>query len=411
MTSRTDIPDRTDELVTEWICDEAGFAALAAEWDSLHLGSAAATPFQRADWLAAWWQSYGTGALRVLTVRRNGRLVGGAALMVERRNGARVLSPVGRGLSDISEFIAAPSDREGGVDEVVRKFAGALVDLRGWDVFDIPEVRRGSVADRLAHAWEGGSWRTPSSVCLTLAGQPLDEVLPNLPKGTRHTIRRKLRIIDSVGVTVRTAAPHEAADAVATLLRLHDLQWRGRGGNPEHLTPRFRALLQHAVSKLAPVGAARVELHSLDGRVQAAQLLLVSGSFVGAYLSGAHPDLRARIDVATLFVRRSLAITAELGLPQLDLLRGDEDYKMRWRPERIVQERVLLSRAATPRAAAYIALARGRAMVRARLVEHPDLHAAVTKALRTGRQDGPLAALRGIRAELPTKSRGENEVS
>jgi CelD/BcsL family acetyltransferase involved in cellulose biosynthesis len=400
MTSRTYAAHGSGEWTTDWVDDPVDFAAVAPEWDELHRRTPTATAFQRSAWLAAWWRSYGAGELRVLTVRRGGRLVGGAALMLERRRGTRVLSPVGRGLSDITELLATPLGEGGEVDEVVRELAEALHAATGWDVLDLPEIRPEGVADRLARCWAGRCWRTPASVCLQLSGRPFDDLLLELPSKTRGTIRRKVRIIDGAGLAARTAAAHEIADAIETLLRLHELQWRGRGGNPEHLTPRFAALLRTAVSELAHSGEARVELYTLDGRVQAADLLLVDRSSVGAYLVGVDPQLRDRVDVATLLVRHNLAITAALGRQRLDLMRGEEDYKARWRPARVEQERVLLARSSGPAAAAYVSLIRGRAAARAWLVERPQLRAAVTAALRAGRQDGPLGALGSVARTL-----------
>ena len=57
---------------------------LTGEWTALadRLG---ATPFVRPQWVAAWWRAFGVGELTILTLRRNGRLVG--LLPVARRHG------------------------------------------------------------------------------------------------------------------------------------------------------------------------------------------------------------------------------------------------------------------------------------------------------------------------------------
>lgn len=57
---------------------------LTGEWTALveRLG---ATPYVRPEWVAAWWRAFGTGELKILTLRREGRLVG--LLPVARRHG------------------------------------------------------------------------------------------------------------------------------------------------------------------------------------------------------------------------------------------------------------------------------------------------------------------------------------
>ena len=48
---------------------------LAAEWTEL-AERTGATPYVRPEWVAAWWRAFGAGKLKILTLRRQGRLVG-----------------------------------------------------------------------------------------------------------------------------------------------------------------------------------------------------------------------------------------------------------------------------------------------------------------------------------------------
>ncbi|NMI00082.1 GNAT family N-acetyltransferase [Pseudonocardia acidicola] len=391
----------TGVWATRWVRDVAGFADLAQEWDALHNRCPGATAFQRAGWLTAWWAAYGRDDLRVLTVRRSGQLVAGAAVMLERRHGVRVLTPVGRGVSDVSEFLVQAGDLQA---PALGRLSAALAAEPGWDVLDLPEVRAGGIAAQVEAAWPGRRWSSPSSVCLELPGRPLDELLPQLPTRTRGTIRRKLRTIDQAGVAVRTAAPAEIADGVTTLLALHERQWRGRGGNPEHLTPRFARLLRQAATALAATGNARLEQYRIDGTVLAAELLLIDGDSVGGYLTGVDPALRERVDTATLMVRHNLALTAELGKDRLSLLRGEEDYKLRWRPMRVEQHRVLLARRGGPVAVAYAGLVGARATTGRWLADrHPELRDTLADALQCARQEGPAAGARALRTRARTR--------
>ena len=58
---------------------------LAAEWEEL-AEQTKASPFRRPGWIVAWWRALGKGALEILTIRRDGRLV--AVLPLGRQFGA-----------------------------------------------------------------------------------------------------------------------------------------------------------------------------------------------------------------------------------------------------------------------------------------------------------------------------------
>nr|MDT0525498.1 glycosyl transferase family 1 [Streptomyces sp. DSM 41633] len=125
------------------------FGALAGEWDALHRRCATATPFQSHAWLHSWWISYGQeGRLRVLLVRRSGRLIGAAPLMLAHRP-MPLLVPMGGAISDFFDIL---------LDEEEAGYAvGAL--QRGLDraarhaVIDLREVRPDASAQLLFGRW------------------------------------------------------------------------------------------------------------------------------------------------------------------------------------------------------------------------------------------------------------------
>jgi hypothetical protein len=89
------------------------------------------------------------------------------------------------------------------------------------------------------------------------------------------------------------------------------------------------------------------------GRLQASILLLISRDLVGAYLYGAEPTLREQVDVSTMMLPDQLNLATRLGRPTLSLLRGVEDYKMRWRPRAVQNRRIVLARPGSARGTAY----------------------------------------------------------
>ncbi|MFF5984823.1 GNAT family N-acetyltransferase [Streptomyces olindensis] len=332
----------TAELVT----DERAFAGLAADWDRLHRRYAAATPFQSHAWLRSWWVSYGgRGRLRVVLVRAGdgGDLVAAAPLRLVRRP-LPALVPLGGAISDYGDVLVDDEHGEAAVaaltDALSAAARTALIDLR--------EVRPGGAAERVYERWPGPRGRVDDSVCLELPAVPMGELIARLPSKTQQRLRAKLRRLDALGIQRRVVDPGEVEAALLRLLELHRLQWQGRKVTPEHLRTRFRDHLVRSVGPMVRSGDAVVTEFRLDDEVVAVDLTLLSARLAGGYLYGADPVLREhKADVAAMLLDSTATHTKDGTLGTLSLLRGNEPYKHHWRPETVVNQRLLLARRRT----------------------------------------------------------------
>lgn len=339
------------------LTDVEAFAQVGAEWDDLWVRVPGAAAFQRHAWLAAWSRAYAApGRLAVVMVRDGGALVAAAALHLERRGGLAVLAAIGGPMSDVTDVLVDPVS-----PGAVQLLRDALLGIPGWAALDLPELPPGSRALDLVGSWPGRSWRTESSTSLELPAVPVDDALTRLPSRTAGTLRRKVRKISSLGIE-RTEVSRlaDVPAAVDALLELHRQQWLGRGGNPEHLTRRFRDHLVGALGGLVPAAGAVLAEYRLDGELVASQIDLVTPHSVSYYLAGIAPQLRNRIDTAVLLASSDLALAQRVGAQRYSMLRGLEDYKLRWRPDVVVSERLVLVRPCSPSGAAYLAAARLR---------------------------------------------------
>jgi CelD/BcsL family acetyltransferase involved in cellulose biosynthesis len=324
--------------------------ALADAWDDLWRRSPAATAFQSHAWCSAWARAYvPAGRLAVVTVWDGDVLVAAAPLHRARRGPVPVLAPLGGALSDSTDILLDP-----GFPGAGPRLARALAQVPGWRVLDLPEVLPGSAAQDWTASWPGRARRSLSSLNLQLPVLPQAELLARLPSRTSGTLRRKLKKVDKLGIERIELDRAAVADAVDELLRLHEAQWAGRRGNPEHLTERFRTFLVGAVEAMVDRGQAVLVEYRLEGRVMAAEVDLVAHRQLAYYLAGIHPDLREHLDTSVLLVGGALELAQRLGLAEYSFLRGDEDYKLRWRPDPVTAERVLLARPGLVGSAGYI---------------------------------------------------------
>jgi hypothetical protein len=336
----------TAELVT----DPVALARLAGEWERLYRSCGTATPFQSHPWLHAWWRSYGRpGRLRLWLVRAGGAargtLVAAAPLTAVRRP-LPALVPLGGPLSDWTDVLVDDEHRE----PALAALGDALASAARTAVIDLPEVRPGGAAELLYDRWSGPRRTLPGSVCLELPGGPMNTLIARLGSAkAQQRARAQLRRLDALGVERRAVEPGEVDKALRRLQELHRLQWQGRKVTGEHLTDRFLEHLVRAAGPMVRAGDAVVTEFRLEDDVVAVDLTLLSPRMAGGYLYGAHPCLRERkADVAVMLLQACAAHTsAGGGRGTLSLLRGEEPYKLHWRPERVPNSRLLLARATT----------------------------------------------------------------
>lgn len=331
-------PASTGEVwSTRVLRDDDALNRIERDWRALYGRCSGATPFQSFDWLRAWWGAYGRpGRLVVVAVRRDNRLVGGAALTLRYRFGVGTLRPLGENVSDLTDVLLDDAWAEpaaAALAEGLRRAPGSVVDL--------PETRPGAAAWRVRDAWPGRTWQGSAATCLELPGC-LEAVLDRLPAKRRGRMRQSLRRIDRAGLSGREVCPADARAAVHRLLDLHREQWEGRPINPSHLDPRFEAHLLAAVPGMVRRGEATIVEQLHGGEVVASDLLLLGGDLVGGYLYGYRPRLRTGVPIQLLMLRAGLAVAAARAVPTFNMLRGTEEAKQRWHPRQIPNQRLLL---------------------------------------------------------------------
>ena len=333
--------------------DHAALDALADAWDDLWARSPSATPFQTHAWTTAWARAYvAAGQLAVVTVWDDDTLVAAAALHRIRRGLVRLLVPLGGEISDHTDVLLDPQ-----VPDAGSRLVQALLQVPGWRVLDLPEVLPGAAAQQWAQDWPGRVRRASASVNLQLPALPVADLLARLPARTAGTLRRKIRKIEQLGVELTEVPPGDVRRAVPDLVRLHEAQWAGRRGNPEHLTDRFSRHLLDALPAMIERGQAVFVEYRVGGELMASEVDLIGPAQLSYYLAGISPALRQHIDTAVLLVSGALERATLLGKAEYSFLRGVEDYKLRWRPDEVTADRLMLARPGPLGSAGYFAAA------------------------------------------------------
>jgi CelD/BcsL family acetyltransferase involved in cellulose biosynthesis len=331
------------------INDAQDFADLKKEWDNLYQNSTHATPFQSWAWLYSWWESYCEDSeLRLITVWDGDLLVGLMPLMLKRWWGSPGwLLFIGTGLTDYLDILV----REGWEAQVATAGVEALRRMNLWKMVDLHEISSEAAALSLCRRWPGPrlyilqkAWQGWQLGYPVIEVKPWDELLMSVSTRLRKNARRSLRQAGEDGVRCLLARSEEAEHAARRLIALHQEMWQGRGIDQEHLSERFRSHVVAAAKRLTVCGAGGIYEFWRNRKVVASHFLLFGRDFVADYLVGAKQEALQRYQMHSLYTWNAVMVARSKGIARVNLLRGEEPYKLRWATEVVYNYRVVLSR-------------------------------------------------------------------
>ena len=324
--------------------DAQEFALLEEEWEDLYHNSPRATPFQSWAWLYSWWEFYGEDyELRLITVRDDeGLLIGLAPLMLKRRLGFRRLLFVGTGPTDYLDVLA----REGWETQVLEALARTLRQMGSWQVVDLHQLRPDAAAWGICRHWDGpqlGVWQDSFPV---VDVRPWDELLQSLSSNLRSTVRRTLRKFEADGGRCELASVDDAEVAAKRLMSISREQWHERWleTGPEHWTSRFESLIVAAARRMTARELGGISEFWRDGEVIISNFWVSGRDFIGTYMLGASREALQRYQWSSLYIWDALNIARSKNRGYLDLLRGEEPYKLRWNSSISPSHRLILGR-------------------------------------------------------------------
>ena len=333
----------------ETIDDAADFARLEPEWKAVLGSSPSNCLFLTWEWLHTWWKHLaGERRLHVLVVRSDRSLQAVAPLAIRPRYLSR-LRPFAA-----LEFLGTGSIGSDYLDLIVRRgqeapVLKALADhlAHGTLMLELAQVRKDrSLARSLAEAITRQGWSQfalKTAVCpfIDLSGQSWRSYLTSLGPAHRANLLRRLRNLER-RYEVRfeeVATEAERGEALALLVRLHNLRWRNLGGSTAFYLPGLLAFHDEFSALALQRGWLRLFVLRLDGRAVAALYGFRYGRTFYFYQSGFDPAFGSySVGLVTmgLTIRRAI----EEGASEFDLLHGAEAYKFLWAREARELERL-----------------------------------------------------------------------
>ncbi len=335
----------------ERIEDLEGFQRLREAWGELLTDSSAAVVFLTWEWLFAWWKHLSGGRrLFILVVRRSREIIAIAPLAARRRGFTRLLALprlefLGSGNvgSDYLDLIVRRGHEETAIQALSEHLDRAHITV------ELGRVRKEAcIARDLAGRLQRRGWSlsdAATEVCpfIRLSGHSWDSYLESLGPRHRYNFRRRLRNLSArFDVRMQQAgSPGARGRALDSLVAMHNLRWRERGGSNALHTPALVSFHREVVGWTSERGWLRLLILSLNDRPAATLYGFVYRRVFSFYQAGF--DLEHRKDSVGL-VTLGLAIKSaiEEGAEEFDLLHGSEPYKFHWAREVRALERLEL---------------------------------------------------------------------
>ena len=225
-------------LVVHCVVDTNSFRALEAEWTILYEKCPNLSPFNSWDWLFSWWQSYGNAhALKILTFREDGRLVGIVPLYLSRERNqlglaCRVMRFVGDGSADSDYLGWLVADHD------AVPVAAALTDWLSasneWDALLLREMPKSCAMSDLMQASAKDMhllFRREYGRCGILElPTSLESFLRERQARFRTKLRSLLKRLDQGGITFEVNCPPSTLRRkLRSMFHLHQVRWVSAG--------------------------------------------------------------------------------------------------------------------------------------------------------------------------------------
>jgi CelD/BcsL family acetyltransferase involved in cellulose biosynthesis len=313
-------------LEVETLTDPAAMGRDLPSYARLLESSSDGSVFLRIEWLEAWWTHYGKGRLlQAIEVREGGRLVG-YGLFMETELGKlikiRKLEFVGAGHSDILGIVAE-NDRV----EVIEAVLDQVIEGSTWDIAEFRDVRQyGPTASRVLERFPFAEVSKENSPCIAVRPS-FQDYLSGLSQNARHNMVRTCRkTLDELGASfVRIAEQDSLPIALEEFFRLHEMRWSQKEEDSV-LSAQMRDFLRDAIRRLAQSGIPVIHALKTGDKTISMCLGFEYRNRYQYYLSGFDPAY-LRYSPGRCLLSKIIEEAHERRLKEVDLLRGDEEYK------------------------------------------------------------------------------------
>jgi len=313
--------------------------AIKNEWDELLKSSFCQYPFLEFWYLQNWWQTLGGGEwpaenseLKIIIARENDKLIGIAPLFSSSKDGSpKALRFIGQvEITDYLDFIALPSSLEAFLSGML-DFIDSSPEFETKRL-ELANFRDDSPSNALLEELARRKGRTVDSEVLQPAPtiflpSTWEDYLQGLSKKQRHEVRRKERNLER-DFEAELIFSNECCDLDVEMVNFIAMM-RNEEEKRKFLSPLMETALIDTAKAAQKAACLSLASLYLNGEQAAAYLNFIKDDRIWVYNTGWNPNF-SNASPGWALLTKLIQWGIENGMKEVDLMRGDEDYKYRF---------------------------------------------------------------------------------
>lgn len=321
-------------MQTQILTDQSCFDTLANEWHDLLNRSITNQVFITPEFLKAWWITLGGGDLQVLTVRDEGGKLVGLAPMYTFVNAENEKQISFVGCVDVSDYLDFAVDKNY-TDQVyheIGKFITSLTEVTCAFFCSLPQTSSTLTVFKenvVKAGWE--VVQSQQDVCPVIElPKTWDEYLTQIGKKQRHEIKRKWEKLfkEQEAAFELVELPADTDHSIKDFIWLHQSSSQDKNNFWDDKHVEF---FQYFAEKTAEKNWLKLYFLKI-GTVRVAAMLGFSyNNQFFLYNSGYVSDNFRQYGIGSVLTAYTIQQAIERGETRYDFLRGDEQYKFRFR--------------------------------------------------------------------------------
>jgi len=323
----------TEMIVYDSVDD---FVRLEPSWNAAAFR--APSPSLTHEWYVAWWRAFGGGmAMALAEFGRDGRFLGGAALM---RRPARTIAAAANDYTDDWDVVAVDDSARAGLWRRIARLPAAQLRFGG---LPGPGGSAAAASKALAEAgYRLSVSRQELSPYLVLP-ETWDELLGTISRSQRSKLRRYRRRLEQEGSLRLQTVTGTDSSLDAALDRFFEVEasgWKGAGGTAILQRPAAHRFYRDFAHAAAAKGWLRLYLLELDGVTIAGAYSCVLGDTVFLLKSG-FDERHRHLAPGVVLRAETLREAVSEGLARYEFMGSADPHKLHWVPE--LRERSVVS--------------------------------------------------------------------